>query len=34
MQHEHRTASTAEARELVAQVKRFTEWVETEFARP
>lgn len=34
IQYEHRTASIAEARELMTQVERFTEWVETEFVRP
>jgi hypothetical protein len=34
IQYEHRTASTAEARDLVLQVTRFAEWVETEFPRP
>jgi hypothetical protein len=29
-----RTASIAEARELLTQVERFTDWVETEFVRP
>lgn len=34
IQYEHRTASTAEARDLVLQVTRFAEWAETEFSRP